>query len=375
MDNSRSEQYPNAGRQIGIDLAKCLAILFMVGIHCLMEFGADETNPFYYYFDLIFGSILAAPVFMTAMGIGVAYSRKSTAKQLIARGGNILVLAYLLNIVRVLPNYIIAGALNDLDLLFEAVFIHTPCGDILAFAGISLILFGVMRACKLKDYWVLTVGIVFSLAATFLPLATTDNVFLNAFSGLFTITAYNGRITMVFPLLSWFIFPCFGYWYGNRLKNSNNPNHFHLIFLLIGAVIAITGFTFESNIGFGFAYDFTAHGFYGMKIYDAVFCIGAAIGFFALCHFLSIVSSKKLQQGYITMSNALNLIYLIHWVIILWITLPLDYYGIYPPLWGCILIAIGIAIVATTLGILLKRHIKKKMTDNPNSLWRFVNAG
>ncbi len=33
MENIEANQYPNKGRQVGIDLAKCLAIIFMIIMH------------------------------------------------------------------------------------------------------------------------------------------------------------------------------------------------------------------------------------------------------------------------------------------------------------------------------------------------------
>ncbi len=375
MDSNVTQEFPNQGRQLGIDLAKCLSISFMVIVHCLKQFGVDPSLPFYQYFDLIFGSILAAPVFMTAMGVGLAYSRRSSPSQFIFRGINILILGYLLEFVRVWPRYVIAGVNLDLDLLFTAVFINSLGGDILQFAGLALILFGLLRLAKLKDYWILAVGVALSLVTTFVPLLVSDQILLVNFVGLFAISTYKDMVTVAFPVLSWFIFVGFGYWYGNRLKNSHNTVKFHLICGGIGAVIAITGFTISSLYGFGAigANDETA--FYGMKIYDAIFCLGACVGFFALCHFISLISPKLLQKGYINMSNGLNLIYMIHWPMILYISLPLEYYGIFLPLWSVLLIGIGIIITATIAGVALKNHIKKKTGENPHSLWRYVNAG
>ena len=103
MENIETNQYPNKGRQVGIDLAKCLAIIFMIIMHTLMHFDADENSTFYQIYDLVFGSILAAPVFMTAMGVGLAYSSKSTPKKIIFRGINIFIIAFILNVVRVIP--------------------------------------------------------------------------------------------------------------------------------------------------------------------------------------------------------------------------------------------------------------------------------
>ena len=375
MENSVIQEFPNQGRQLGIDLAKCLSISFMVIVHCLKQFGVDPNLPFFHYYDIIFGSILAAPVFMTAMGVGLAYSRRNSPIQFIYRGINILILGYLLEFIRVLPRFVIAGVNLDLELLFEAVFINSLGGDILQFAGLALILFGLLKFTKLKDYWILAIGVALSLITTFVPLLVSNNIFLVNFVGLFAISVYVDTVTVAFPVLSWFIFVAFGYWYGNRLKNTHNTTCFHLLCGGIGAATSIIGFTLAAIFGFGavVATDDTA--FYGMKIYDAIFCLGACIGFFALCHFISLISPKLLQKGYINMSNALNLIYMIHWPIILYISLPLEYYGIFLPLWSVLLIGFAIIITATFAGVSLKNHIKKKTTENPHSLWRYVNAG
>ena len=88
MENVETNQFPNKVRQVGIDLAKCLAIIFMVIIHTMAQFGVDPESTFYIVFDIIFGSILAAPVFMIAMGVGLAYSNKANPKHIIFRGIN-----------------------------------------------------------------------------------------------------------------------------------------------------------------------------------------------------------------------------------------------------------------------------------------------
>ena len=223
MENIEANQYPNKGRQVGIDLAKCLAIIFMIIMHTLMHFDADENSTFYQIYDLIFGSILAAPVFMTAMGVGLAYSSKSTPKKIIFRGINIFIIAFILNVVRVIPKFIIAGVENASELLFTSVFYNSICGDILVFAGLALIIFGLLKLMKLKDYMILLIAVIFSLLVTLIPVFVTNNVVLNFLSGLLFPTMYGKDVNMVFPIMSWFIFPAFGYWFANQLKKTNKP--------------------------------------------------------------------------------------------------------------------------------------------------------
>ena len=74
------------------------------------------------------------------------------------------------------------------------------------------------------------------------------------------------------------------------------------------------------------------------------------------------------------MSNSLNLNYIIHYLIVNYIAIPLTYYYGVIPLCAMLLVAVGIIIISTTLSILLKGYIKKTINEDPHSLWRFINA-
>lgn len=55
---------------------------------------------FQYRLNNIYGGVLAAPVFMFAMGVGVAYSRSAGWSTMFVRGLRLLVADYALNTVR-----------------------------------------------------------------------------------------------------------------------------------------------------------------------------------------------------------------------------------------------------------------------------------
>jgi len=83
-----------------VDLARGLAIVFMIAVH-MLEVYADK-----YVQNSIFGGIIeflggppAAPVFMMLMGLSFMYSRKKDLKTSIIRGVKIFLLGYLLNIL------------------------------------------------------------------------------------------------------------------------------------------------------------------------------------------------------------------------------------------------------------------------------------
>ena len=84
-----SDEKINTGRQVELDIAKALSIIFMVFVHILMVAPAfnNTISPSYL---LIVGNILgrpcAAPVFMFCLGVGIIYSRRSQWIVILLRG-------------------------------------------------------------------------------------------------------------------------------------------------------------------------------------------------------------------------------------------------------------------------------------------------
>ena len=77
-----SKEPVNRGRQIELDIAKCLAIIFMIFLHTLMVTSGFANNisvPMQRGIQQLFGGPFAAPVFMFAMGVGFVYSRNQNS--------------------------------------------------------------------------------------------------------------------------------------------------------------------------------------------------------------------------------------------------------------------------------------------------------
>jgi uncharacterized membrane protein len=83
------------------DLARGLAILFMIGVHVLWHWGDPDTwsTPVGTAISLL-GGPTAAPTFMFLMGASLAFSSRSGSGHLIARGMWLVFLGYLLNVLR-----------------------------------------------------------------------------------------------------------------------------------------------------------------------------------------------------------------------------------------------------------------------------------
>ena len=101
MSSLFSEQRVNSGRQVEMDLAKCIAIVFMIFLHCLFVTAGfnNEISP---YMQRAIGQLLgepyAAPVFMFSMGVGIVYSKNQIPGYLIKRGIKLMLLGIVVNI-------------------------------------------------------------------------------------------------------------------------------------------------------------------------------------------------------------------------------------------------------------------------------------
>lgn len=70
----------NCGRQRELDVAKGLAVIFMVLVHVYEVYGGSVEGTTFSHVVEFLGSPPAAPVFMFLLGVGVVYSRKNTPK-------------------------------------------------------------------------------------------------------------------------------------------------------------------------------------------------------------------------------------------------------------------------------------------------------
>ncbi len=161
-------------RLLSIDLARGLAVLFMIAVHTLEVFANQEVK------NTVFGQIIAflggppaAPVFMTLMGFSFIYSSKSELKPKLFRGFKIFLTGYLLNILRGVIPFSLASYLN-MDVVktfpiekFNEYTILTTV-DILQFAGIALMIMSIIQALNINKYLILVSAFLISMISPFL---------------------------------------------------------------------------------------------------------------------------------------------------------------------------------------------------------------
>ena len=197
--------YINAGRQPELDWARGFAIFFMVTIHVAEEISGFPPGLFSHYLTIT-GGPLAAPAFMILLGIGIVYSKNSTPEKLAKRGLSLIGLHYALNLAAVgIPQLIIYAQTGDTMDLYE-VYNYVFGIDILAFAGLTFLLFALKEKLRLTTVHLVIFTLVLSCLNIILTIPV-DNIYLGAFLGLFVrVNEYS-----YFPLFSWIGYPVIGY--------------------------------------------------------------------------------------------------------------------------------------------------------------------
>jgi surface polysaccharide O-acyltransferase-like enzyme len=161
-------------RVYAVDLARGLAVAFMIWVHVLLTYSTPEVvNSIFGIIIAFLGSPPAAPVFMTLMGLSFYYSRNKDLKSGIRRGLQIILFGYLLNFFRgVLPVYMtgllapskaagIPAAVADyMDAFLEL--------DILQFAGLAFIVMSLIRYWKVNKYVLLFLALVIAVISPYM---------------------------------------------------------------------------------------------------------------------------------------------------------------------------------------------------------------
>jgi uncharacterized membrane protein len=147
------------------DLARGLAIVFMIGVHVLWHWGAPDTwtSPIGQVISVL-GGPTAAPVFMFLMGASLAFSSRSSFSSLAVRGLWLVWLGYLLNVLRgVIPAYLgLSTGIVTADQIapFTLPWLATTV-DVHHMAGLSLIAIAALRmAARPSWIWLAIAAVV-----------------------------------------------------------------------------------------------------------------------------------------------------------------------------------------------------------------------
>ena len=360
LNNQFSEKKINTGRQIELDLAKSLPIIFMVFVHVLWVIKAfdNSLSPVYVLLvSNIFGRPCAAPVFMFCMGAGIVYSRHNQWDQMIKRGVTLFLSGILVNVFEFFVPYYLYGSLfNDWSVFPIADGLLLFCVDILAFAGMTFILIGIIKKLELTNKTVILIAIAMSIAGSLLRYTDFGVPILNLFFGYFIGT--KGGFT-AFPLFNWFILPIAGNLWGHyfiRAKDKGQFFKYWPIFLIISLIYFLASTQIEN----GFLTDI--HQYYFMTIIDVFFCILYAYGSIGLMYHLSKFLPKLIIKVATILSSHINNIYIIQWLFLNVVIILLAYIfkGIVFTDWMAIIISTFILVISTIYAVNYKKMRKRK---------------
>jgi len=221
------------------DLARGLAVVFMVAVHVLWHWGAPDTwlSPVGQVISFL-GGPTAAPVFMFLMGASLAFSSRTSFRSLVVRGLWLLWLGYLLNVLRgVLPAYLglTFGVITaDQIAPFTLPWLATTV-DVHHMAGLSLIALAGLRVAARPGWTWLALGAGIVLAGPFLRGLEFGTPLLDA-----PLTpVLGGAPNVYYAVVPWIAYPLVGGVFGSVVaRAADRPRVFRAGALLGGALCA-----------------------------------------------------------------------------------------------------------------------------------------
>ena len=340
----------NTGRQVNLDLAKDIAIVFMILSHMLEYSQTGVAKGLPYAITFIGAHPFGAPVFMLCMGIGITYSRhRNDPAALCRRGVRLFLAAYALNLVRAL-GVLAAGAATGRPgamadwALGEALII-----DILQFAGLSCLLLGLLLRLRIPYPAILAAAAAMSLGGSAIRFATTGHPASDAVLGLFA--GIRGEVVeSYFPLLNWFVFVVAGYGMGTWLRRCQDPDRLYRILTPVTGLVFLGYTAYAAPRGIGMYDTGTVLNFYHIRTWDAFICLNAMMMSAGLWHFLLKKAPAGIRREITRCASDVLRIYLIQWFFVIWIFFFLMGHVLGIPRTPAVTLVSGlVAIVASTL--------------------------
>lgn len=363
----------NTGRQLEVDIGKAVMVLMLPFIHCIIECTSEEdlSSGIPYLFDTIIGGPFSAPMYLFAMGIGLIYSRRSTAKQLLRRGVGVIGTFYISNSCRFLIPYLIGYKISgDAEHFIDPLFYRWLGNDVLFFAGIAIITIAVFMYFRLSDRVMIGIATAMTLAATLIGDVDTGSMFGNIFLGYIVGTDdATGYVISDFPLLTWLIVPVAGMIFGKVLMRVKDKDAFYRAVSPPALIAALIYFPIGIYFGWGM-FGEGQNCYYHMKIWDVGVSLCLTVGMLGVWHGLSRSFGDRIKSFLSEVSHNITAIYCIHWVFVRTITNVIIYikYGTQIlPLWQTMLLAAAILIASLVLAHWYKRwktgYHDRKTTD------------
>ncbi len=359
----------NTGRQFEIDLAKVISLAWMILVHVDEEFYeegafAPGVETWFNVFIEFTGGPLAAPVFMAAMGVGLAYSRSQAPGGNALRGLKLIGNGYILNILRgFLPCLVFFWLYNSKE-LFHTGIEELLCLDILHFAGLVFLFFALMKWLNAKDIWFALAAFVLliagSLALPFYPQKELCSVWPGYF-------LYQNPLTP-FPFCVWLIYPVIGYLFGKVLQQVADKTRFYARLLAGGALL----FALSTGLLLLSGYDlftlFANDSTYAQNSVKVFWILGIIAVWCSLLYFISplLANREPIKKLVAFLSKQINTVFFIQWILIGWLKFggalqsPVVYGGKF-------FLFLGLIAVLTVLLTYAADYVKTRYKDRKQS--------
>lgn len=320
-DRYLSADIVNRGRQPELDLMKAVVIFYMPLVHATIECVPEDAlvSGVPYLMDTILGGPFGAPLFMLAMGIGIAYSSQGgrSAGYFLKRGLKALVIGYILNLCRfIIPHLIGYAITGDAErYTSELVYLFFE-NDIMIFAGLAFIIIALFIKYKVPDQVMLLIALAMSICGTALNGLDVGNPAGNIFLGyLFGTEDAAGLVKSYFVLFNWFIVPVAGYVLGKVLLRIKDKAAFYKRISIPSGIIAAVIMTY----GYVNLYGMFGEGqncYYHILTTDIIAATLGAIAILGLCYVIVPHLGKTVSAIVLDVSRNINSVYCIHWVLI-----------------------------------------------------------
>jgi uncharacterized membrane protein len=347
----------NGKTQQELDIARGLAVIFMVMIHVFVVFSVltiYDDAPLYSSIVEFLGGLPAAPVFMFILGVGIIYSRNSNSKTLIKRGIKLILTGYLLNILRFLIPAILFYNRYDIffeikPLIYETLFV----GDILQFAGLTMLFFAAIIKLNFSRIHISFLLVIIAFTNQILP--NISGTTLTA--PILALFIGGNEQLSFFPFISWIFYPLSGYLFASFLIETRNKNIFYKKILQYTTpatlLYIISMIVFELPTG----YETDATYYFQNGFINIIYTI-FVIQWIAFIHFISPYFNKYIVIFLNSASKYVSKIYFLHWVLIGIITIYIPRQSL---MLNQVLVVTILIYTLTHLLIIISSNLKKEL--------------
>lgn len=307
----------NKGRQLEFDVAKALAIFFMVIIHVGDNMSKLDHSgmPYYHWFLEFIGGPMAAPMFMFAMGVGMVYTRHDSSGDFARRGVKLIILGYVLNFFR--ETFLMIGSnVLSIETDYKKALIDTiGTIDILQFAGMAFLFVALMKKLHMKNWMMLCTAVLLQAIGTlFIGLFDSAPKAVQYVLGLLFFT----NKYIAFPTTLWLVYPVLGICFASILRRVTDKQAFYKMILLISTIGLVAISIGTTTVGYSVGGYFTGEGssYYQQNLFSTLW-IACIIGVSISAYYYISTQLKGRIEGIVKyLSSNLNTIYIIQWLVI-----------------------------------------------------------